>query len=180
MKYRIHHTVLFICLWLVFTGDSWMMPEKRTIKSENGNYEFTIIPKNYGGMLVCSARESCYGYFLSKITGKYLWRYGLPYGLSPVFVKVANSGKRVVTIDEWGKMGYGDNVVVVYGSEGQIIKRYTLEQILSPLQIYSVMHTVSSIWWYRDSHFENNDSILAVSIDVVDTTRTDIVKVKLY
>jgi hypothetical protein len=63
---------------------------------------------------------------------------------------VADSGRYVVTFDEWGRVGYGPNVVVIYGPDGEVIKKYALEGLLTEEEISQVTHGVSSRWW-RDS-----------------------------
>jgi hypothetical protein len=62
-------------------------------------------------------------------------------------VLVSDDGKNVVTFDNWHSVGFGDNVVVIYGPNGMLVKSFQLDQILPPYFISGFDSSVSSIFW---------------------------------
>jgi predicted enzyme related to lactoylglutathione lyase len=74
---------------------------------------------------------------------------------SPVSAIVADNGGTFVTFDEWGGVGYGENVMVVYNF-AVAERRYSLREI-SPFSITSYYTTVSLIYWFRErKYIEDN------------------------
>ncbi len=55
-------------------------------------------------------------------------------------------------------MGYGDNVVVIYGADSQLIRQAKLADLISEEEIAALMHTTSSIWWRVWTGKPNSDS----------------------
>jgi hypothetical protein len=76
--------------------------------------------------------------------------------VAPVQVLVSEDGQRVVTLDNWHRFGYGDEVVAIYSLRGQV-RRYSLEQALEGLvpggeSLWDRFdHSVSSRHWRRES-----------------------------
>jgi hypothetical protein len=92
------------------------------------------------------------------------WNKPLMNKLSPGAALVTNSGQ-VVTFDDHANLGYGPNVIVVYDTTGEIVHRYSLEDLVSWKTVLCIKHTVNSIWWRKSFWFEDNDSTLAVQLD---------------
>ncbi|MBS1910813.1 MAG: hypothetical protein JST22_02390 [Bacteroidetes bacterium] len=155
--------VFLLLLWIILTGDSWMLPTKKAVQSANKEYTFTFIPRGYRSGLACRRADTCSGNLYSERDGKQLWARPLLNYNAPVDVLVANSGRRVVTLDNWGMMGYGP-VLVVYGEGGMVLRESALKDILTPEQIKHAPESVSSIWWRDSAWFENSDSMLAISL----------------
>jgi hypothetical protein len=76
-----------------------------------------------------------------------VWEGELANALAPVSVLVSDSGKYVVTFDDWHAVGRGRNVVVIYGPKGKLVRKLALEDFLSPRQIGRLPISVSSTWW---------------------------------
>lgn len=56
------------------------------------------------------------------------WTAPLSNRVAPVSALVSDSGRYVVTFDNWDQVGYGDDVVAVYdGSNGTLLWKYRLE-----------------------------------------------------
>src|SRR5262249_46090283 len=69
----------------------------------------------------------------------------------PDRVYVAPDGRRVVTIDTYGRLGY-DHSVVVYDDRGKVLADYKLEDLLTRAEIRRhVDQTVSSRWRARQA-----------------------------
>lgn len=71
---------------------------------------------------------------------------------------VADDGNSIITIDNWGSLGYGDNVMVIYNGEGEIEDQYRLGEF-SPFPIESYQISVTSIWWNCGSSYIDNDNV---------------------
>jgi hypothetical protein len=91
-------------------------------------------------------------------TGQQLWTATLSNKVSPVEALVSDDGKYVVTLDNWHRVGYGEDVVAFYGKGGQV-KKYSLEEIagdiaegLGPVRFFQLFdHSVSSRMWRHRS-----------------------------
>jgi len=83
-----------------------------------------------------------------KKTGR-AWDRKLPF--FPVEAFVSNTGQ-VVTLDEWGTVGRGTNVIALYDSHSRVAG-YSLDDLFKSMggnartNIVSIPMTVSSTWW---------------------------------
>lgn len=146
--------------------DSWLLPEKRKYNSPNKKYYLEVTPKKL---------ESQLTYFQDKVAGKdsaaplkkikenqangrFCVRgafglcsqkrdFPLVNEVAPVSAIVSDKGDYFVTFDNWHGVGYGDDVVVIYRSDGTLIKKFALNDILTDGDIEALPHSVSSIWW---------------------------------
>jgi len=94
-------------------------------------------------------REDARGFLCRVSAGrdcKLIWRTILENTVSPVSALVSDSGRLVITFDEWGRVGYR-NAVVVYGRDGKLKRSYELGDILRWDQVLRVPTSVSSRWW---------------------------------
>ncbi|MFA6924994.1 MAG: hypothetical protein WC223_12180 [Bacteroidales bacterium] len=78
-----------------------------------------------------------------------IWSRQLINIIAPSYVTVSNDGKFIATFDNWGSMGYGLDVFVVYNNIGDLLKRYKLDDI-TPFPLNSYQLSISSIWWRGD------------------------------
>lgn len=84
--------------------------------------------------------------------------------VSPVSAIVSNDGRYFVTFDNWHSMGYGDDVVVLYRSDGSVIKKFGLEDLLTEGDVETLPHSVSSIWWGGDHYINESAGLLILKI----------------
>ena len=100
---------------------------------------------------------------LSLYRGKQkLWQITAPQeGWPPVDAFVCGSGRRVILLDQYHAMGYG-KVLVVLGEQGQVLRSYTLAELISESERQHAMVSVSSIWWRNqaDVYLEPNERYL--------------------
>ena len=107
-------------------ADSWSPPKAFDTLSDNGQFSAHVIPApstNSRPMLIVSS--------IQNHRTNELWRTALSNWASPIEVCVWNEGTAVVTLDNWGGVGYGLDVVAIYGPEGQRAK-YALEEFAPP------------------------------------------------
>jgi len=169
---RIRFILIFTVIIAVFQilfADKWVVPEERIFFSENREYYFVVKPaiqenENCIGELYAIAEVMLYtdiGEFL--LTDSFLiWKNTLENELSSVCV--SNDGKHVITINTWVRLGYGENVVVIYDITGTVIKKYSLNNILSEVQISISPFTISSIWWSGNHYIDNENNILVLQV----------------
>jgi hypothetical protein len=128
-------------------ADSWKLPTEREILSSNGKYVFAVKPhKDWP-----SKPGHCSG-VLSKIDGKKrteVWSRYLINDVSPVKVFVADSGKYVVTMDEWHEVGRLP--VVIYDFRGGLVRVQSTDTLGLKDDVLHIAHSVSSYWWNGDS-----------------------------
>ena len=124
-------------------ADSWAAPQEEDYYAANDAYYLHVIPGDSSspgqGTLYKAARR--------EGDDREVWSRWLLNPTAPYQVLVADSGEYVVTSDDWGQVGYGANVVVIYGPGGELVKQFALEDLLTEEEIALVPHSVSSRWW---------------------------------
>lgn len=179
---RSNSTLVLLLLVLVggtsVLADSWGLPSKRQYYSSDRKYRLNVIPKKL---------ESVYKYFQDKVKDKpdagavkglrdnrakgifyvressgYKKKLEFPLvnEVAPVSALVSDDGNYIVTFDNWHAVGYGDDVVVIYKSDGKLIKKFGLEDLFTKADIQTFSHSVSSIWWGIDHYIDNKKGIL--------------------
>jgi hypothetical protein len=106
-------------------ADSWAAPSESRTFSENGRFLARSIPVQKGSdpfVIVLSVP--------GKQTNE-IWRTRLSNKVSPSRVYLSDDGESVVTLDNWGGIGYGDDVVAIYCRKG-LLAKYSLEQFAPP------------------------------------------------
>ncbi|HEV3468040.1 MAG TPA: TonB family protein [Pyrinomonadaceae bacterium] len=163
-------------------ADSWALPEKRTYYSPNKRFAFEVTPKKL---------ESQLKYFSDKVEGKpdagapegskgnrcqgaFLVRRGNSYSraaafalvneVAPVSALVADSGRYVITFDNWHAVGYGPDVVVIYRADGTLVRKLGLEDFLTEKDIETLPRSVSSIWWGGEHRLDEQAGHLVLRV----------------
>ena len=106
-------------------------------------------------------REEIFAWYAAK------WTATLSNSVAPVSALVSDSGRYVVTFDNWHQVGYGNDVVAVYdGSNGKPLLKYRLEDLLNNEELCQVKCSVSSRWWARGRHEldESGDRLILHSV----------------
>ena len=183
---RVRSSVALLLLIGLFCGsanaDQWFPAEKKKYYSADKKYRLEVIPKKL---------ESPLAYFRDKTEGKddagavkglkdnrakaifsvrntfgYSKKYEFPLvnEVSPVSALVSNDGKYLVTFDNWHQAGYGDDVVVIYRSDGTLVKKFGLDDLFTENDIRSFRRSVSSIWWGGDHYIDDTKAILYLKV----------------
>lgn len=161
-------TLLAVCLGfsVVAHADSWLPPKPSvTYESAAKDARFTVTTKASPDSLASSSGAMS----VSKnaddnVSWIEVWRGPLQNQLSPVTALVANGGWRVVTFDNYYSVGYGDEVIVFYDEQGNLLKKYSLESLLSPMELGQVPRSVSSRWWRKAAKIEEELGLLKVQV----------------
>jgi len=157
-------------------ADSWAPPTERTDLSADGTVRFTVTPR---------AIDDILDYFQDQIDRRPLngsephgllarsgsdgdwttiWEANLVNDVAPTSALVTNSADYVVTFDNWHSVGYGDDVVVIYNSMGEVVRSFGLTDFLSEDHLLSIPRSASSIWWGGDHHFSADETRLVLKI----------------
>lgn len=132
-------------------ADSWPGATVRAVLSENAQIVVRVIPgtsigDTYGFAGAPKGKFASAQWFRFREDRYELYQtVQLVNPVAPIHIAVANDGT-VVTLDNWHNVGYGD-VVVIYAPNGELRKRYRLEDLYSKAAIDKIQRSVSSIWW---------------------------------
>jgi len=172
----------------VMLADEWIKEYKKTYTSQNGIFELlivpTYVPENYDKEIEKRIKNPerylnkpmkdtiirCHAKLFKK-TGnlghlQLIWEKELVNPVAPYEALITNDGKFVITFDDWYKLGHGENVMVVYGEKGDLIKKHRLHEITSlPTSQLSVSAT--SILWYlgHETYSEQPQRLKILIID---------------
>lgn len=164
-------------------GDSWPLPQPKKIYSDNKQYYIEIIPRKLESQLKFFDDKSkgvepagspkdlkdnyCKGGFYRRnASGEYekVWEQRLSNEVSPVAVLVSDRGKYVVTFDNWHSIGYGDNVVVIYGPSGQLIRKMSLTDFMPEKVIMRLPRSTSSVYWGGEHRIDERREQLVLKV----------------
>lgn len=169
-------------------ADSWLPPREQVYVSDDGSWQLTVTPRPIRGALPyfqdkvdgrdnpgapIGAPDHPVGQLLHRTSDgwKAAWRAPLVNDVAPVRALVSSDG-RVVTFDNWHSAGYGEDVVVMYGRGGQVVRSMGLEDFLPQFYVKALPHSVSSIGWGGD-HRITDDGELVLEV-VVPSTETGV------
>lgn len=173
-----------LAFWLVgpARADSWAMPEIAVTPSANGRHRFTVTPAEIGSQLAyfrdeVAAEQSGEPVerppplgLLEKrdAKGKWqpVWAGPLMNPVAPVSVLVADDGRHVVTFDNWGSVGHGEHVIVIYGPEGKLVRSLALTDLVPEDYIEALPRSVSSIYWSRDARLSADGASVVIPVVV--------------
>lgn len=122
-------------------------PAESLWHSDNRVYNFRVTPGDGGR----PAHGALYGGRATD-AGAEIWSRELFNAVAPGEVLVADSGRFVVTFDEWDAAGIGDNVVVIYGPDGRTIGTFSLDELFPPEEAETLKRGLSfggGEGWYR-------------------------------
>jgi len=172
-------------------SDEYVSPRIQRIYSQNGLYCLVIAPTNTpkgyekevekrkvnpekyknkplkDSITPCKATLYKVSLREDGLNDEVIWTTNLVNKISPNTAMVTNDGEFVITFDEWWHTGYGDNVMVVYGKNGKLLKKYKLGEIAPPKTI-EFLKTESSTIWYQgvETYSENPARICILMKDI--------------
>jgi TonB family protein len=178
--------IAFVCASA--RADSWALPQKKKYYSADKKYCLEVIPKQLESQLayfkdksegrgdagaakdvkdnrakaVFYVRDGSAGVGGGRNENGYLKKAEFPLvnEVSPVNALVSADGNYVVTFDNWHSVGYGDDVVVIYKSDGTLVAKFGLADLFTQTDIQSFLHSVSSIWWGSGHYIDETKGVL--------------------
>lgn len=155
---------VFLALWgtaSICMADDWLSPTKQTFYSENGRFAVTVVPKELEGRRDPRAFFYAVGkdgqFQLSKA-------FKLVNEVAPVTALASNDGRYLVTFDNWFSRGHGNDTIVIYRTDGQLIRSLSLEDVLTAEDIKALPRSVSSIHWGAEHYIDENSRVLVLRI----------------
>lgn len=157
-KAKIARAFCFCCLIQLISisalADSWTAPHTFEETAGNGKFIAVIVPAQRGK----PGRPTLEVFKLEDQKRASQWRVELSNAVSPMEALVTDDGQYAVTLDNHARVGYGDDVVAIYGKIGQI-KKYSMETIAGELVgnqrargMWDLFpHSTSSRWWRQNS-----------------------------
>lgn len=164
-------------------ADKWMPPAREEVLSADGQWRFTMTPRETFGSPAPSRgadgrdatsprarsrdrRQSATGLLQHRERAEWheIWQGPLANHDAPVRMLLSNRGQ-LATVDDWGHTGYGETVVVLYDLEGHVIRHLGLEDFLPHSYVTALEHSMSSIDWgcWRDHRFTSDaEFVIAV------------------
>ena len=149
---------LAVVLSSVARADQWPLP--RPLLFANGVYAFKSLPDKAvrkSGEVMSRINEGVFFTLDNDGNEEVIWRAKLVN--IPVRAIVAESGKYVITLDTWVRVGY-EHCLVVYGEKGKVIADFKLEDLLTAQEIESLPASASSRYWSGKNIAEFEDRSL--------------------
>jgi len=162
-------------------ADSWPLPTPQKYYSESKRYYIEVIPRELESQLkyfedkVAKKEPAgskpgvkdnyCKGIFYRQNEdGRYekVWERRLSNDVAPIGALVSDSGEYVITFDNWHSVGYGEDVVVIYGRGGKMVKRMALSDIVPPNA--HLPRSASSIWWGGKHYIDEKNLNLVLKV----------------
>ncbi|WP_150131958.1 hypothetical protein [Dokdonella koreensis] len=156
-------------------GDSWSSPTAKTTASADSTWRLTVQPREPVAQLKeasapavsgqTATPRSAIGRMEHLENGQWqtVWSAPLTNPEAPVDVLVSNDG-HVATLDNWGNYGWGDNVVTLYGTQGQLVRAFGLSDFLPVAYVHALPRSVGSIRWRGEAWIDERDMHLVVAV----------------
>jgi hypothetical protein len=172
-------------------ADEWRPPGIETSYSQDQSVRFTVTPRGI---------ESPLAYFEGKVKndkragqaaggapyargtlerksvdGRWsvIWDKRLVNDVAPVSSLLTNSARYVVTFDNWHSMGWGSDVIVIYGPDGSLIRALSLYDVLPDDYFKALPRTVSSIWWSGQHRIAEDKAVLMLKVVIPSNTEDE-------
>lgn len=124
-------------------ADSWFPIKKTEFYSADRSHVFVIEPHPLGALKPGHCRGTLFD--LEAVGPVAAWSRHLINDRGPVQVFVSNSGRYVVTMDEWHRVG--KLPLVLYGPRGSLIAVHSKDTLGLGKDLHRIPVTVSSVWW---------------------------------
>lgn len=174
---------LLVLPWILPAyADKWLPPKPATYESRRGTYRLTVFPahpmpdetelsKGVGDAR-SHTNARCEA-VLERIDNggrqyEQVWRKPLTNVVAPVSALVSDADGSFVTFDNWGRMGWGDDVIVLYSASGVVRKKFALTDIMNDSDFKKLPRTASSVHWRGQHELDYDGRTLSVRIVAVD------------
>jgi hypothetical protein len=61
-------------------------------------------------------------------------------------------------------MGWGDEVIVIYGPDGELKKKLSLTAIVSKAEFENLPRSASSIWWSGEHVLDHDENVVLLQV----------------
>ncbi len=168
----------------VANADSWSLPEPEKYYSANRKFCLEVIPKRIesqlryfrdkvdekdnAGAALGETRTRATGVFYMQGRGGYVRKaeFQLTNEVAPVSAVVSDNGDYFATFGNWHGIGYGDDAVAIFRSNGTLVRKYALSDLLTEEDIAAMPHSVSSIRWGGEHEIDAGRGLLVLKVFV--------------
>ncbi len=158
--------ILLISFVLPAYADMWLPPVNYKIFSGSKHICLEIVSSTIMQVDKDMAEEPCKGYIYYRCGIDSVYQLvdsiKMVNALCPTTGYIFDNGKYFVTFDNWGSIGYGENVIVLYDSLGKLIKNYSLEDIFPDRILDKFPRSLSSRFWKQKFWFDEDSMILYI------------------
>jgi len=152
----------FLIMPAVLPADDWASATVQEVFSKNRQYFIRITPgesigETWGFSGAKIGKHAHAEFFRVQADRSYRLdrEIDLLNPVAPTGFFVSNAGD-LVTLDNWHNVGYGF-VVVLYHSDGKLMKSYRLADLFPKKEAESFSQSVSSIWWHKGPTYIDED-----------------------
>jgi hypothetical protein len=156
--------LIFIFVSNSILADSWMLPSVKEYESEDKKIRLTVLPLVMRDRVIQSKCRIKLDRIINNLTWSAIWARNCVNDISPTNALVTNSGKYVVTFDNWYETGVGSNVVVIYNANGKLVRSFSLMDLMSQEKINQLPRSVSSIQWGFNHYIHQDQETLVLNI----------------
>jgi len=139
----------FILIAIFFStycnAESWLEPSGLSAISRNGEYVLRVLP----GDAESGAKSRALVYRLDGDAYKIASEFSLPNRIQPVDVVISSRGK-IVALDDWGAVGWGEHVIAAYETDGTLLAAKSIEDLYTNEEISRMKSTAGSRWWHSE------------------------------
>ena len=178
-----YFALIMVCFSASAYADSWLPAQPRTYTAPNGALRLTVTPREISNQLRyfadASRNKTKPGqkagapeqatFRLERRDSAQNWQLvssgPLVNDVAPVHAIVANDGSYFVTLDNWHSMGFGDNAVAIYRSDGALVRKLALVDFMPESYVKALPRSVSSLHWRKGERID--ETAQTVVIDVV-------------
>jgi len=136
-------------------SDSWAYPEPTSFHSRGFSYVAEVFPpesrQNKGKKPVCYFYQMGYPGKQWDVQPKLLWKTELVNELMPLSA-VVSMEQEVVTLNEYARAGY-QNAVAIYSKQGQLVKSFRLDDLISEEDKPQFVNSAGSRWWNSEARY---------------------------
>ncbi len=162
-------------------ADSWALPTTTSYVSPGGCARITIVPR---------ALEDQLSYFEDKVEKvepagqkaggadtaqarlerragerwETVWEGRIVNEVAPVSAIVRDDGAYAVTFDNWHGVGYGPNVVAIYGEKGRLVRALSLTDLVPEDYVAALPRSVSSMRWRGEPRFSRDSTQVVIPV----------------
>src|SRR6266700_4437474 len=147
--------IVFVALAHLSSADEWPWPEPVSFHSRGFSYVGVVFPprsrNNATDQPICFFYAMGYPGTGWKADAKLMWKGPLVNRAMPQEA-VLSMGGDLVTLNEYGHLGF-ENSVVIYSSQGKLVKAYSFDELVPATDAANVRHSVSSRYWNDQARY---------------------------
>ena len=161
---RISLALLLALVSNLILADQWMPPHVEEYETKDKTIRLTVLPLVMKDRVVLSKCRLKLDRMASRSKWSSIWERNCVNDISPTNALIANSGKYVVTFDNWYETGVGSNVIVIYNANGKLVRSFSLEDLMSQEKIKQLPTSYTSVHWGNNHYIDQDQKTLVLNV----------------